>query len=489
MFKLVTQTRESVEKSLGKMPTLAQAKERLNSFNQCGADILDLGQLYFPTEGDDEVSKTSGPMACLFKEAPVPTWRGNPKKTLSDWKIVVVTSEFEEDSKTYHVHKSILATGPRSSKYFAKLFLEKGEEGERKSTNEARTTRIELDEQDAESFPLLLDFIYNVGHQRKVSQNDTSLSLVIGDGFTVNNAVSLRHLARVFDCEGLMLAVNKFIQQDLSLKTGPLYLMQAYSYQDRRLVESAKRLCIENFPRLDTNAVLKFPLPLFRSIVCSVMRRAKSTTTTDGESTFSEDENVSSYHLSDVVCQYLEKHPKIATAKLLLELTDKKVMPQIAPEAAIGFTAIARDLDSRDIAPESEEWHGLIILCERCAKAVVNEYGWQDFDVSSALHEYLNGSCALEEGSKMDSLLFATSLAAALEKAQRDLKKSSSDNMVVSKRRPSSNDPDLQRENSELRAKNRGLKKDMERCEDDLEDAKEEIRLLKKQMKELKRKK
>ena len=48
----------------------------------------------------------------------------------------------------------------------------------------------------------------------------------------------------------LSLIVNKFIQKYLSLKTGPLYLTQAYLYQDERLVESAKRLCIENFTHL-----------------------------------------------------------------------------------------------------------------------------------------------------------------------------------------------------------------------------------------------
>ena len=156
--------------------------------------------------------------------------------TYSDWTIIVATGDF--DSRTYHVHKSILSVGPRSSKYFAHLFLEEGHH-----YNQSQTTRIELDEPDADSFPMLLDFMYNTS-ANGASNDDDLLSLVIKDDFTTSNAVSLRHLARVFDCEGLMLAVNKFIQKYLSLKTGPLYLTQAYLYQDERLVESAKRLCI-----------------------------------------------------------------------------------------------------------------------------------------------------------------------------------------------------------------------------------------------------
>jgi hypothetical protein len=462
MFRLVNQTRQTVAESLGKMPSLVQAKGGFG-LGQCG-DML--GELYFPAEGDDDVSKSHAIPGMCFGSAPVLTWRGKPKQTHSDWTIVVATSK--HDSRTYHAHKSVLSTGPRSSKYFAKLF-EKDQ-----PNNQSHTSRIELDEQDADSFPLLLDFMYGIGQQKKSTDDD--LSLVVGDDFTASNAVSVRHLARVFDCEGLMLAVNKFIQRDLSLKTGPLYLVQAYSYDDKRLVESAKRLCIENFPHLDTGAVLRFPLQLFRSMVCSVMEQSKASV----DDCNIEDETALSYHLSDVVCQYFEKHPKIVTAKLLLELTDEQIMPKLAPEAAIGFTALARDLDSRDIGPESVEWNGLIFLCERCAKAVVREYGWQDFNVASALHEYLNGSCSHERESKIDSLLFATSLAAALDLAQHD-SKSTNQGSGDSKRQ-------LQSENSELRATNRGMEKEIERYEDKLADTKDELRLLKKQMKELKRK-
>lgn len=436
------------------MPSLV--RQRGYALASCG-----LGESYFSAEGDEDVSKAD--------MAPALSWRGDPKLTFSDWKIVVSTSQF--DSRTYHVHKSILSVGPRCSKYFANLFLEQGQH-----YNQSQTTRIELDEQDADSFPLFLDFLYNIKPDVAASDDD-SLSLVVGDDFTTSNAVSLRHLARVFDCEGLMLAVNKFIQKDLSLKTGPLYLSQAYIYQDERLIESAKRLCIENFAHLEARTITRLPLPLFRAIVSAVIERSKSSVELNNR----EAETSLSHQLSDVVCQYFEKHPDALTVDLLLEFTDESIMPRIASEPAIGFTALARELNPRDVPPNTDKWRGLVTLCQRCAQAVVSEYGWKEFNVRSALDEYLHGPCA-HDGSKMDSLLFATSFAAALERAQSDYKNINKGSSGFRKQAY-----DLQMENSALQATNRSLKDDLDRHKLVLADTREELLLLKQQIKDLRR--
>lgn len=423
------------------------------SFAACGA----LGEsLLFPDEVEENTSSKA-------ESLPPLSWRGDPRVNKSDWTIVVTTNEHE--SQTYHVHKSVLSVGPRSSKYFSKLFLAKDHH-----RNPSKTTKIELDEQDADSFPLLLDFVYNTEKEETIDEDTlSSLSLNVGDDFGTTNAISLRHLARVFDCEGLMSAVNKFIQKDLSLKTGPLYLAQAYLYQDDRLVESAKRLCVDNFTRLDSRAVTKLPLTLFQSLITSVAGRR------------SEDESVLSCHLSDVVCQYFERNPKSLTVKLLLELTDVSIMPKIASEPAIGFTALARELSPRDFSADSMEWKGLVALCDRCAKAVVAEYGWKDFNVASALEEYLLGPCAQEEGSKIDSLLFATSFAAALEKAQRDYK------LINEKGSSKKQVNRMEQENSELQKANRSMKEEVERYKHAMADTKEELLRLKQQVKHLRR--
>jgi hypothetical protein len=441
------------------MPSVRQRGKgfSISDFGACGGI---LGEAYFPMDGDDDLSKA--------EISPPLSWRGDPLATHSDWTIVVVTGEF--DSRTFHVHKSILSVGPRSSKYFANLFLEQGHH-----YNQSQTTRIELDEQDAGSFPLLLDFMYNT---KPDFDDDDSLSLIVGEDFTTSNAVSLRHLARVFDCEGLMLAVNKFIQKDLSLKTGPVYLTQAYLYQDERLIESAKRLCVDNFTHLDKRDLTKLPLPLFRSVVFSVTERSRSTVE------YEEDDDLFSIHLSEVVCQYFERHPQQLTVELLLELTDECLMPRISSEPAIGFTAMARDLDPSKILPESDEWKGLVDLCKRCARSVVLEYGWKDFNVASALEEYVNGPCNSGSGeSKMDSLLFATSFGAALERAQLDIK--NLDKVSTGGKRQVY---DLQKDNEDLLSKKQGLLKEVDKHRRVLADTKEELLMMKQEMKNLKNK-
>mmetsp|Transcript_17703 Transcript_17703/g.40843 ORF Transcript_17703/g.40843 Transcript_17703/m.40843 type:complete len:457 (-) Transcript_17703:149-1519(-) len=444
------------------MPPITRPRNGSNTesymFGTCGAL---LGESYFSTDGDDGVSKV--------EQEAVLSWRGDPLQTFSDWTIIVATSEF--DSKTYHVHKSMLSVGPRSSRYFSRLFLE----GSNRYNQSQSSTRIELDEQDADSFPLFLDFMYDTCPD---ADDDESLTLNVNEDFSTLNAVSLRHLARVFDCEGLMLAVNKFIQKDLSLKTGPVYLVQAHLYRDDRLIESAKRLCIENFSRLEIRSITRLPLELFKSVMAAVIKRIKNS----HEISIGEEEAMSS-HLSEVVCQYFEKHPDQMTVRLLLELTNENVMPKIASEPAIGFTALARELNAREIKPDSDEWRGLVALCQRCAQAVVGEYGWKDFNIASALEEYLYGPCAGEESTtKLDSLLFATSFAAALERAQNDIQLVDTGSSKSKKQIEN-----LKRENEDLQWQNQSMKDEVERYKTVLAGTKDELVSLKQQVKELKR--
>jgi hypothetical protein len=400
-------------------------------------------QTYFDVEGDDLHT-----LGSEEDSEPPLTWRGDPEETGSDFSIVVVTNEL--DTTTYYVHKSIMCFGSRQSKYFAKIIMKQGDKKKKKkkrgeSSNEDRekkpSAKIELDQRDAVNFPLFLDYMYapsasragksrNIGTMSTEScttadstessassashalQNldDESLALIPGEKITTANAVSLRHLSRIFENESLMRAVNKFIQKDLTFKTGPLYLCKAWEYQDERLMESATRLCAENIEQVDKNALIRLPLNLFRIVVKSL-------------ESFEEENKQISIFVSELVCGYLEKHPKARTAKLLVELTDELLMPYIASEAAIGYTAIIKDLDPTEV---DAYWTEISRLSKRCAKAVVKEYGWSDFSVNAAVNEYI-GNCgnAISNPEKrritsIDGLLFATSFAAALEQAQDD---------------------------------------------------------------------
>lgn len=377
------------------------------------------GETYF---GIEELGSKS---MCEDQDVPL-TWRGDPSETMSDWTIVIVTNELQ--TITYHVHKSVLCYGPRQSRHLARLILNhqsssSSSSSQKKSKHRStRTTKVELDQRDADNVPILLDFIYALcsynscsGTVATAASTITTPSLLTApsedcslvlEEITHHNSVSLRHLARIFEIDSLMLAVNRFIQRDLNLKSGPKYLMVASEYKDERLMESAQRLCTDNFEQLDVKTLYKLPANIFRSLIISLEN-------------YEEDDDKLSQFMSEVVCRYLEKHPKQLSAELLLELTDSLLMPCLASEAAIGFTALIKRLK---VDETEANWTQLVNLSQRCAKAVVQEYGWNDFSVTAAVDEYLGN---MREGparvvSRTDSLLFATSFAAALEQAQDD---------------------------------------------------------------------
>mmetsp|Transcript_9544 Transcript_9544/g.27213 ORF Transcript_9544/g.27213 Transcript_9544/m.27213 type:complete len:461 (-) Transcript_9544:218-1600(-) len=431
-----------------------------NPINPCS---MMMGESYFSADGDDDISKT-------IIEAPKLSWREDPAVTYSDWTIVVETGHNEFDSRTYHVHKSILSVGPRSSKYFSGLFHEQSKHYDGRRN---QITKIELDQQDADCFPLFLDFMYDISVD---ANDDDSLSLVAGDEMNTSNAVSLRHLARTFDCEGLILAVNKFIQKDLSLKTGPVYLTQAYYYQDTRLVESAKRLCVENFHQLKTKSLVRLPLELFRELIHSVH---KASTSPRNMEKF--EVNTLSLQMSAVVWQYFEHNKSLLTVELLLELTSIDIMPKLAWEPALGLTSLARDLDTSDVDVESEEWKSLVRLFKRCSRSVVKEYDWKEFEIESVLDEYLYGACA-SDNAKMENLLFASSFGAFLQKAQDDQK-----NVAVNAGNWKQQLSDLRKENAELKHQSRRVADEVDRYKMVLADTKEELLLMKQQLKEMRK--
>jgi peptidoglycan hydrolase CwlO-like protein len=158
-------------------------------------------------------------------------------------------------------------------------------------------------------------------------------------------------------------------------------------------------------------------------------------------------------------------------------------MPRRASEPAIGFTAIARELDSTKVPAESDEWKGLVTMCKRCSEAVVSEYGWKDFNVASALDEYVYGPCGSAESGKMDSLLFATSFAAALQKAQMDFKSLNSGSSRVKEQVD-----DLQKDNDDLLSLKKRLKHDVDKHRRELDYTKEELLMMKQELKNLKKK-
>lgn len=380
---------------------------------------------YFDPEGDNEI----GASRSADESHNPPTWRGDPSETHADWAIVIVTNELH--TVTYNVHKNVVCFGSRYSRYFSKLMTHGGSSDNLKKSSRkggvTPFTKVEMDQKDAENFPIVLDYMYatcsymnSFGTIATATSNLTAPTLTsVGtdeecsdpssiEGIRTENAVSLRYLAKLFEIEPMILAVNKFIQKDLDFKTGPTYLCAAAEYKDARLMDSAQRLCAENIEEINSKALMKLPLNLFRTVIKSL-------------ESFEEDNRDLSLFLSELVCRYLERHRDNLNAGHLLEFTDPILMPYIASEAAIGFTALIKELHCDDA---KSNWDDLVVLGRRCAQAVVREYGWNDFCVEAAIKEYLLNMRNTPNNpglkTQIDSLLFATSFASALDQAQAD---------------------------------------------------------------------
>lgn len=159
------------------------------------------------------------------------TWRMDPDHSFSDWTIEIyvpppatnatATANATANTATnagndrirssgrlhgiYHVHKNILALGPKKSEYFEHLF---------RSTNfsesQEKISRIELIELAALSFPIMLDYFYRFSEDFQVDHK---------------NSAALYHLGEYFGVPSLCALVDSFWQNPVlsSDQLGVLY--------------------------------------------------------------------------------------------------------------------------------------------------------------------------------------------------------------------------------------------------------------------------
>ena len=133
------------------------------------------------------------------------TWRMDPDRSFSDWTIEIYLPHPDAASAAiaanaaagkdrssgrlhgvYHVHKNIMALGPKKSEYFEHLF---------RSTNfsesQEKISRIELIELAAISFPLMLDYFYSFFDDFKVDHNSSAALYHLGEYFGVPSLCAL----------------------------------------------------------------------------------------------------------------------------------------------------------------------------------------------------------------------------------------------------------------------------------------------------------
>ncbi len=141
------------------------------------------------------------------------SWRLDPSQSLSDWELHI----FNRSSKTfevYHVHRVVMALGPRGCEFFQDVFRQSEAVSESSSSNNNnnKTTRVPLIAESCKLVGCFLDYVYDNEHFR----------------ITNENALGLCYLADYFRNHSLWELATDFIEDDLSKASGREHLCQYY---------------------------------------------------------------------------------------------------------------------------------------------------------------------------------------------------------------------------------------------------------------------
>jgi hypothetical protein len=128
-------------------------------------------------------------------------------------------------TKSYSVHKCILAVGPRKSLYFRRVFDHRGF-----SEHASSTSTLQLEPLAADAFPAMLDYIYGARAYTKLAVDHTT-------------AVPLRFLARYFEIPALHRHLIAYIKNSLSPLNCHVYYAHAAVFCDETVAKAVEALC------------------------------------------------------------------------------------------------------------------------------------------------------------------------------------------------------------------------------------------------------
>jgi hypothetical protein len=276
----------------------------------------------------------------------IPSWRLDPEESLSDWTILVRSSERsnssppssqrknmnefrdddssvlsfnpdsieEEDSASnesfnvryFYVHKPQLAVGARRSEYFARLF--KSRQNGRGFDVEDNVSRIELKKSAADAFPALLDFMYSPPG--------------VPVDVTTESAVALRHLATCFGIRQLFEDVTAFLQHDLTVKSAVIYLQEAWVFSHQKLMNAAAKICASHFSSVKLSRLVTLDPHLFQLIVTSPNFKSDSET------------------YCSRLCAYLRCKPEAISRGFMVQLASSSIMPRVAQSDSLFLISV-----------------------------------------------------------------------------------------------------------------------------------------------------
>ena len=273
------------------------------------------------------------------------SWRMIPEESLSDWTLIVTTSEDSCVSNEYHLHRTILAFGPCRSDYFAALFQKPMKET---MTN---TSTIEMAMDAADAVPLMLDFIYT-----------QELAMI-----TSEQAMSLRFLAEYFGIKLLLRKVVSFINDDMNITNVHRYLKLAKIFHDEDIRLLAQRCCIDNIMQMDTTS------PLLPSLDLNFFHKVVSSSDIETSS--------ASCHISTLVAAYCRLHQAELSPEVFDKLTDSVHMPVIDKKCSMRLLQLSAAAYPSTVLPNTGDMNtikGSSCLQKRCIQ-VMSQH-WKEFE-------------------------------------------------------------------------------------------------------------
>ncbi|KAG7348542.1 BTB/POZ domain containing protein [Nitzschia inconspicua] len=241
------------------------------------------------TKGKSFESKAS------YSSHGVPSWRLDPSDSLSDFTLQILV-EGSEEVISYHLHRHMLAVGPRRSEFLTDVF--RGEN--------SCTYQLLLEMKVSSFMPCLLDYIYCPDYTIDV---------------TTDNAMVLRQLAKILKVVPLVVKIAGFILEDLDSSTMSTYVAESSFFNDDQVTELIVQRCSQHVQTIGVKD------PLWAVMEPDLFLRVISSPLIDRETL--------SPHLSILVKEFLTLHQYEIDLDLFTVITSEKVIPKVDREAAL----------------------------------------------------------------------------------------------------------------------------------------------------------
>lgn len=277
------------------------------------------------------------------------TWRADPKVSLSDWTIQVVTKG-SSTPKAYHCHKSVLAVGPRRSTHFASIFasdsqVKMSQKKQKQMTaesaldpcdilhdsltvsgsqlidytdHESNTTRLEVERLAAKAFPALLDYMYSTKGKLDIN---------------TENATALFALSAQLGIKSLRRKVKDFWMADLSMENLSTYYGHARVFKDTKILSHAEEYCAQHIFEVKETLVVE----ILTAVDPHFFLRVVSSSIMQGD-------EQAAMRLSLLIAVYGNIHKNELSPSMFLRLTAATHLPTVEVKAATVLLELEDDI-------------------------------------------------------------------------------------------------------------------------------------------------